>query len=119
MLAAGVVLRWVQLLVLGLRSNAKVKHKRVSWLRIRIDEGLSKEAVPTEYTLRVTQCPPCGTVIPLGAALPAARRCLRVCLVPAELRVSAWCQLGTDARDCLYLALNGRVLRARYTSPAF
>ena len=50
----------------------------------------------------------------LGAALPAARRCLRVCLVPAELRVSAWCQLGTDARDCLYLALNGRVLRARY-----
>ena len=88
-------------------------------LRIRTDEGLSKEAVPTEYTLRVTQCPPCGTVIPLGAALPAARRCLRVCLVPAEPRVSAWCQLGTDARDCLYLALNGRVLRARYTSPAF
>ena len=29
--------------------------------------------------------------------------------------MSAWCQLGTDARDCLYLALNGRVLRARYT----
>ena len=96
-------------------------------LRIRTDEGLSKEAVPTEYTLRVTQCPPCGMVIPLGAALPAARRCLRVCLVPAEPRVSAWCQprvsawcqLGTDARDCLYLALNGRVLRARYISFLF
>ena len=124
MLAAGVVLRWVQLLVLDLRVSLwiqrfRVSGKRVSGLRIRTDEGLSKEAVPTEYTLRVTQCPPCGMVIPLGAALPAARRCLRVCLVPAELRVSAWCQLGTDARDCLYLALNGRVLRARYTSPAF
>ena len=46
-------------------------------------------------------------------------RWLRVCLVPAELRVSVWCQLGTDARDSLYLALNGRMLRARYTSPAF
>ena len=100
-------------------QRSRVSGKRVSGLRIRTDEGLSKEAVPTEYTLRVTQCPPCGTVIPLGAALPAARRCLRVCLVPAEPRVSAWCQLGTDARDCLYLALNGRVLRARYTSPAF
>ena len=33
--------------------------------------------------------------------------------------MSAWCQLGTDASDCLYLALNGRMLRARYTSPAF
>ena len=99
----------------SLSANAECKHKRVSGLRIRIDEGLSKEAVLTEYTLRVTQCPPCGTVIPLGAGLPAARRCLRVCLVPAELRVSAWCQLGTDASDCLYLALNGRVLRARYT----
>ena len=75
--------------------------------------------MPTEYTLRVTQCPPCGTVIPLGAALPAARRCLCVCLVPAEPRVYAWCQLGTDAKDCLYLALNGRVLRARYTFRLF
>ena len=53
-------------------------------------------------------------IIPLGAALSAASS--RVCLVPAELRVSAWCQLGTDASDCLYLALNGRVLRARYMS---
>ena len=48
-------------------------------------------------------------------------------MVPAELCGSAWSQLGsvglsgvgTDASDCLYLALNGRVLRARYTSPAF
>ena len=99
-------------------EDLESRDKRVSGLRIRTDEGLSKEAVPTEYTLRVTQCPPCGMVIPLGAALPAARRCLRVCLVPAEPRVSAWCQLGTDARDCLYLALNGRVLRARYILPA-
>ena len=44
-------------------------------------------------------------------------RWLRVCLVPAELRVSVWCQLGTDARDSLYLALNGRMLRARYMRP--
>ena len=94
MLAAGVVLRWVQLLVLGLRSNAKVKHKRVSWLRIRIDEGLSKEAVPTVHPYknrgRIRKCD--LTIIPLGAALSAASlpACLLgasgapcVCLVPA------------------------------------
>ena len=38
--------------------------------------------------------------------------------MPAELRVSVWCQLGTDARDSFYLALNGRMLRARYTIEA-
>ena len=32
--------------------------------------------------------------------------------MPAELCGSVWCLLGTDARDCLYLALNGRMLRA-------
>ena len=126
MLAAGAVLRWVQLLVLDLRvslwiKRSRVSDNRVSGLRIRTDEGLSKEAVPTVHPWKNggAVCACNSTIIPLGAALPAARRCPRVCLVPAELRVSAWCQLGTDARDCLYLALNGRVLRARYTSPAF
>ena len=55
----------------------------------------------------------------LSLAACPLHRWLHVCLVPAELRVSVWCQLGTDARDSLYLALNGRMLRARYTSPAF
>ena len=49
----------------------------------------------------------------LLAACPL-HRWLRVCLVPAVLRVSVWCQLGTDARGSLCLALNGRMLRAHY-----
>ena len=53
--AAGVVLRWVQLLVLDLRVSVWIQRifrilgKRVSGLRIRTDEGLSKEAVPTVH----------------------------------------------------------------------
>ena len=49
---------------------------------------------------------------PIG--LCGASWALWVCLEPAGLCSSVWCQVGTDTSDCLYLALNGRVLRARY-----
>ena len=102
MLAAGAVLRWVQLLVLDLRvslwiKRSRVSDKRVSGLRIRTDEGLSKEAVPTVHPWKnggaVRACN--STIIPLGAALPATSlsACLLgnsgapcVCLVPAGHR---------------------------------
>ena len=102
MLAAGVALRWVQLLVLDLRvslwiKRSRVSDNRVSGLRIRTDEGLSKEAVPTVHPWKNggAVCACNSTIIPLGAALPATSlsACLLgasgapcVCLVPAGHR---------------------------------
>ena len=103
MLAAGVVLRCVQLQVLSLGPESVES----AGLRIRINERSSREAVPTVHSLKNP-----GTVCACNSSQLGS-------VVPAGLCRSVWCQLGTDARDCLYLALNGHVLRARYTSPAF
>ena len=88
-LAAGVALRWVQLLVLDLRvslwiKRSRVSDNRVSGLRIRTDEGLSKEAVPTVHPWKNggAVCACNSTIIPLGAALPAAS--LSACLLGAS-----------------------------------
>ena len=85
-----------------------------SWNEREAGEAGSKPLSQTE--IRMISAPNGGCY---WLVLPCPlHRWLRVCLVPAELRVSVWCQLGTDARDSLYLALNGRMLRARYMSQA-